>query len=224
MRRSVDRRAPNRPTEGARRPCDICTASMRFHERYTVTRGLESLVLPAWVCTCGGEMFVRGASDQADHAQPPTASERGRRELRRWLALVRAQASLRNRGDQPVRERAEDLMRMHAQTLVSLAATDNDGRYVAANPAVCALLGYSYADLLHLTIWDVSATPVAPRREQMWKAFLDHGGAEGRYRLRRRSGEAIVVNYASVSHVFPGVHLTVMATTALLQYLSSRLS
>jgi PAS domain S-box-containing protein len=225
MRRSVDRRAPTRPVEGARRPCDSCTASMRFHERYTVMHGVESVVLPAWVCDCGGEVFVRGApAALSEAAKAPTTSERCREELRRWLARVRTQASLPGPRAQPARERAQDLMRLHADSLVSVAAADDTGRYVAANPAVCALLGFAHDDLLHLTIWDVSAAPPAPRREEHWKAFIERGCAEGRHRLRRRTGEAIVVNYAAVSCVFPGVHIGVMATRALLQHLYSRLS
>jgi len=195
---------------------------MRFHERYTVTHGIESLVLPAWVCTCGGEVFVRReASDFSGAAMQAAPNQRGRQELRRWLSTLHAQIRASSGLGQAPRDRVREVMRLHADTLISMAAVDDDGRYVAANHAACALLGYSQADLLDRTIWEVSAPPLVSNHREMWRVFLLRGSAEGRYRLRRRTGELIVVNYASVSHMLPGVHVSVMATRALLQHIAS---
>ena len=55
----VERRGPNRPQTGDRRPCPDCGDAMRFYERYVVRRGRTSFTQPAWVCRCGHEEYVR---------------------------------------------------------------------------------------------------------------------------------------------------------------------
>ena len=54
-----DRRGPHRPANGDRRPCRSCGEMMRFLEWYEVTHARVTVTLPAWVCSCGDETFVR---------------------------------------------------------------------------------------------------------------------------------------------------------------------
>ena len=54
-----DRRGPNRPANGERRPCPSCGGMMRFLEWYEVTHARVTVTLPVWVCSCGDETFVR---------------------------------------------------------------------------------------------------------------------------------------------------------------------
>jgi PAS domain S-box-containing protein len=194
---------------------------MRFFERYTVAYGRRSFALPAWVCACGGEAFVRAPSAVRPWraaGQVDLDSDR-HRELRRCLDAVRSHARMLPAPQEPPPGHARALVRNEGAALISLVAIDTGGRYLAANDATCALLGYSQDDLLDLTIWDVSAPPLHLHHEQVWRKFLETGTAEGRYRLRRCTGELIAVHYASASHVLPGVHVAAMATRALLQHL-----
>jgi PAS domain S-box-containing protein len=194
---------------------------MRFFERYTVTYGRRSFALPAWVCSCGGEAFVRApaAARPWRAAAPASLDSDGHKELRRCLDAVRTQARMLEASREPPPGHALTLVRNEGAGLISLVAVDSGGRYLAANDATCALLGYSQEDLLGLTVWDVSAPPLHPHYEQVWRKFLETGTAEGRYRLRRRTGELIAVHYASASHVLPGMHVAAMATRAMLQHL-----
>jgi hypothetical protein len=36
---------------------------MRFKERYVITQARMTFALPAWVCACGNEEFLRGKPD-----------------------------------------------------------------------------------------------------------------------------------------------------------------
>ena len=74
-----DRRGPNRPANGDRRPCPSCGGMMRFREWYVVTHARVTVTLPAWVCSCGDETFVRpGPFDRRTGSEapgrPPTRS------------------------------------------------------------------------------------------------------------------------------------------------------
>ena len=67
-----DRRGPSRPANGDRRPCLSCNDMMRFREWYVVTHARVTVTMPAWVCVCGDETFVRpGPFDQRTGRQTP---------------------------------------------------------------------------------------------------------------------------------------------------------
>jgi hypothetical protein len=79
-----DRRGPNRPVNGEKRPCPSCGEMMRFLEWYEVTHDRVTDSLPAWLCSCGNETFVRPgpfyrrASSEAP-PRPPSRSKHPRR-------------------------------------------------------------------------------------------------------------------------------------------------
>ena len=79
-----DRRGPNRPADGERRLCPSCGEVMRFLEWYEVTHDRETVTLPAWVCSCGNETFVRpgpfyGRTGSEAPGRLPSRSEDPRR-------------------------------------------------------------------------------------------------------------------------------------------------
>lgn len=71
---------------------------------------------------------------------------------------------------------------------------DASRRYVAVNDAACQLLGYSRDELLTLSIDDISF-PTAAHVKSMYTKFLDDGGMQGIFALRRKSGEIIWVRF-----------------------------
>ena len=52
-----------RPSNGDHRFCPQCGGVMRFKERYVITQARTTFALPAWVCACGNEEFLRGKSN-----------------------------------------------------------------------------------------------------------------------------------------------------------------
>src|SRR5690242_16340786 len=61
----------------------------------------------------------------------------------------------------------------------AILLADDEARYVDANPAACALTGYTREELRQLYVWDV--TPAAPPQatQQAWQRFLRRGESSG---------------------------------------------
>ncbi|MCB9098183.1 MAG: PAS domain S-box protein [Anaerolineales bacterium] len=96
----------------------------------------------------------------------------------------------------------------HAQDSILLA--NDDARYVDVNPAACALLGYSREELLAFDLWRLTPAVNRDAARQQWQAFLAAGRLTGEYRLQRKDGVIIVVNFRAMAHIVPGLHLSVL--------------
>lgn len=92
--------------------------------------------------------------------------------------------------------------------LDAMLLADDEGSYLDANPAACALTGYERDELVGLTGADLSAD--AGAFGPAWSAFLAAGHAEGTHRLRRRDGVVVETEFRAVADVAAGVHLSVM--------------
>jgi len=76
--------------------------------------------------------------------------------------------------------------------LDTILVADADGRFLDANPAAVALLGYGHDELLRLSVPDV----VAAAREQTeaeYATFREHGQWRGELELRRKDGTLVPV-------------------------------
>ena len=117
------------------------------------------------------------------------------------------------------REAATILSRLADAPVAFMFANDRV-RIVEANAAATELTGYTRTDLLRMSIWDL--TPERNRVEglRMWQAFLELGEQNGSYRIQRRDGTLVTTTYFAVAHVLPGLHLSALATGALVRRLS----
>lgn len=109
----------------------------------------------------------------------------------------------------------------HALDAILIAA--DDGRYLDANPAACALLGYPRDEMLRLTVIDLTPEPQRFLFPQAWKDFLDLGAMSGEYTVRHRNGTPIPVEFRAVANVLPGEHLSVLRDVSRLRQAQSEL-
>lgn len=72
--------------------------------------------------------------------------------------------------------------------------TDEEGRFVHANPAATTMLGYPRSELLAMSIGDVTARPVE-RIEAELTRFAADGSWRGEVELRRRDGTTVTVDF-----------------------------
>lgn len=96
---------------------------------------------------------------------------------------------------------------------ISLLLADDSARYVAASGAAPALTGYEPADLLKLSVWDLTPAPDAATASTLWSSFISSGVQEGRSKLRRRNGQSIDAQYCAIANVFPGLHISALVET-----------
>jgi PAS domain-containing protein len=222
---SHDRRGPNRPLNGDRRPCAACGNTARFEERYTVARRGLIVRDPAWVCRrCGDETFVRRRGSAHSRSAPirrglavRRRDERG--ELRRALNAIRARNDAMLGPVITARKRLRALLvEVAAGLFVSVLAADSAGRLLDANPAACALIGIPHDDLLHRRLVDLFCGD--PQRfGAAWRRFLTAREFAGVCRLRQASGGLVTVECVASAHLLPGVHVATLASRRMLHTL-----
>jgi PAS domain S-box-containing protein len=96
----------------------------------------------------------------------------------------------------------------NAQDAILLA--DDRGRYLDANPAACAITGYSRAELIERSVLDLTPEIHRPDGMALWSAILRRGRLEGEYQLFRKDGRLITLEFRAVANVLPGVHLSML--------------
>ena len=103
------------------------------------------------------------------------------------------------------------LQALFDNALEAILLADDEAHYVDANPAACALMGYSREELLQMTVWDVTPLPNLERGQDLWRAFIAAGKQSGEYSLRRKDGTTVDVECRAVAHIVPGLHLSILA-------------
>lgn len=90
-----------------------------------------------------------------------------------------------------------------------ILVVDEDQTYVGATRGVTTLLGYEPEELMGRRIGDLAAPEQLETAPAQWLAFITVGRQEGRFRLRTRDGEPVVLHYqARAHHPVPGFHLS----------------
>ena len=97
----------------------------------------------------------------------------------------------------------------HGPVAVFLA--DEHGRYVAVNPAACALLGYSRTELLDLRVTDVARYEEAGEE---WTEMLRLGARVGTSSLTRKDGTIVEFSYAAGATRVAGMPLFISVGAA----------
>jgi PAS domain S-box-containing protein len=132
------------------------------------------------------------------------------RQLQRALAVLTTTAP----PEAIVRKRAETVLAHLARVPVAVLIANNRARYVDVNRAATKLTGYSRAELLRMSLTDLTPEPRLSVGKRLWKAFLKRGRMSGAYRLRHKNGTIITTRYFAAANVLPGVHVSALARAA----------
>lgn len=116
----------------------------------------------------------------------------------------------RREGGAPRRKDDALLRALYDNASDAILIVADDGRYADANPAACALLGYSHAELLQLSVWDLTPASHRPQAEARWRQFDAAGQQSGEYSLQRKGGTMVEVEYRAVADFIPGLHLSIL--------------
>ena len=115
----------------------------------------------------------------------------------------------RKRTELALEESRRRLEAIFDNTLDAMWLLDDEGRFVDANPAVYALLGYSREEFLRMSIADVVTVQDQGLARDLWHTFLTRGRLSGEVTQVRKDGSTLEVNYRAVAHILPGLHLLV---------------
>jgi DNA-binding CsgD family transcriptional regulator len=91
---------------------------------------------------------------------------------------------------------------------------DDQRRYREANDAACRLFGLPRAELLTMSIDDVTPPEVRDGIDEVWATFLAQGSLTGRYELLLPGDRREEVEYSATAEVLPGRHLSIFLTGA----------
>jgi DNA-binding response OmpR family regulator len=131
--------------------------------------------------------------------------------LERQLGDVRALVARMDHGSAARRVMAavEEEDRRGASTAAALLA-DSRAHYIGANDAACALTGRSRAELLSLSVWDLTPEPDRAAGRQQWAQFVRTGSSAGAYHLAGPEGTPIEALFSAAAHVLPDCHLSLL--------------
>ena len=110
--------------------------------------------------------------------------------------------------EKALREHECRLQALFENTQDTILFADDDARFVDANPAACALLGYSREELLRMTAWEIAPAPNRARIRDSWRKFLTVGELSGEYTVLRKDGTTREIECRGVAKILPGLHLS----------------
>jgi PAS domain S-box-containing protein len=110
--------------------------------------------------------------------------------------------------ERDLHESERQLRAIYESALDAFLIADDEGRYLSANPAACALLGVSEADLLGRRVADFLGPEVD--FETVWHSFLEQGRMRGEIVLTLLDGSTRQVDFSAISNVLPGRHLSIL--------------
>lgn len=113
----------------------------------------------------------------------------------------------RNRAEDALRDSRRYLQALFDNSLDAILVTNDEGRYIDANPAACALLGYTHEELMQLTILDITAEPFRQEGWALWQQFLARGSWSGEHSTLRKDRAVRQLEFRAVANILPGVHV-----------------
>ncbi len=112
------------------------------------------------------------------------------------------------RAEQSVRESETRFRAIFEGALDAILIIDEDGCFIDANPAACALLGRDHEAILRLRVSEI--TVGGYDFDDALQQLLRRGTLEGEWAFLRSDGSPLKVEFAARAHFVPGQHLGVL--------------
>nr|WP_242482222.1 GGDEF domain-containing phosphodiesterase [Thiocystis violacea] len=126
-------------------------------------------------------------------------SNRNRAELHDRNVVLSREIAHRRALERQLRESEERYRTYIEHAPEGIFVSDDQGRFVEANPSACAMVGYCRAELLELGITDLSPPDLVSSHTDAFEAVLAKGRHEQEIGLRRKDGADIVANLRSIA-------------------------
>lgn len=130
-------------------------------------------------------------------------------ERRAGLAVA-IDVTERVQAERALRDSRERYAALFDHALDSIMLIGADGRYVDANPAMLAMLGYSREELLSMNSGDLTPPDERARVPGLLSALASEGRLAGEQDVVGKDGRLCHVEFRAVAHVRPGLHMSVM--------------
>lgn len=94
--------------------------------------------------------------------------------------------------------------------LDAIVLTDDEARYVNANPAACELVGYPHDKLIGKSLAETLPESERERFGDILAEFWQYEQHQGDIQITRADGSARDIEYRTAGNIAPGLHLTIM--------------
>lgn len=112
--------------------------------------------------------------------------------------------------EQALTDAQQEYQALFTHARESILITDNDGRYLNANPAACQTLGLPLQDVVGHTVQELFLPEQPDVFTDMWHHFLQEGTMSGEIPYVRPDGQHMIFEFCAVAHYFPGRHLSIL--------------
>jgi PAS domain S-box-containing protein len=117
------------------------------------------------------------------------------------------QKVLQQQAEDALQRSQQHLQALFDNALDAIFLADNEARFVDVNPVTCVLSGYQSAELLKMSIADISVPEMRTRFPRLWQRFLTRGRLNADYTILRKDGTKAEVEFRAVANVLPGLHM-----------------
>ena len=114
----------------------------------------------------------------------------------------------RHESKEALRETRLYLRALFDNSLDAILVTNDEARYIDANPAACAMVGYTHDELVQLSVMDLTEPAFREEGWAMWKEFLTKGSNCGEYSVVHKDGTLIQLEFRAVANILPGIHVS----------------
>jgi PAS domain S-box-containing protein len=114
----------------------------------------------------------------------------------------------RKQAEERIQAAETEFRAVFESALDAILVTDDDGRYLAANPAASDLLGVPREEILGRSVSDFMEPGFD--FQSAWREFLDHRHERGMIRLVRPDGSVREAEYSATREMRAGQHLSVV--------------
>lgn len=108
----------------------------------------------------------------------------------------------------PLYETRAYLQSIFLNSLDAILVTNDQGRFIDANPAACALLGYTHPELMQLSVIDLAPEEFRDGEWAWWQSLLAYGRGSGEFAARHSDSSLLNLEFRSVANIVPGVHVS----------------
>jgi PAS domain S-box-containing protein len=215
---------------------DLIISELRTHHRDGLTlcvikrSNAATADIPILLMTLNGDHDVEvaarlvGASALLARPHSPTAvlaaarrmilatpqADVRRRRLYRTLADLREEANAQAPQSAAIEEQARQLLTAVASALSSVMLANDEAKCVAVNAAACHLTGYSEAELLARSVWDLARPDAHQHARMRWGRFLVNGECAGEFLMVQKDGAEVTIQVCAMANIAPGLHATVV--------------
>ncbi|MBC7543359.1 MAG: PAS domain S-box protein [Candidatus Sericytochromatia bacterium] len=109
-------------------------------------------------------------------------------------------------------------------SLDAMLIADDEGHYVDANPAACALIGCTRSELLARRVQQLLPPESVGYLNDAWQALLWVGRQSGEFEIVRSTGDRRIVEYTATASIAPNRHLSIFRDITERKQLEQRLA